>query len=255
LAKEEFCEGVQVGGLMTSFRSKPVGWKGESYRHYLAAKGMTTKRYFVPRSEAKFLSLYHGTTKEALPKILTEGLVPQEGGVRGTRGYVHITPNMMIAKQHAGGSEQKFSDLLYKEVEKNAKEGHPLRGVSSDRLDEIKNVVGGTPAVVKVKVSTDELRGSPETKSGAVNPDMEVSEWVAETTPRFPEEGFERYEYLVKHIPPENIREVPMRDVIRKSVKPNKKYSPGLYTEPFTWKDMARVKAAKMEANEEYVNR
>lgn len=29
---------------MRSFRSKPVGWRGESYRHYLAAKGFSTVR-------------------------------------------------------------------------------------------------------------------------------------------------------------------------------------------------------------------
>ena len=28
---------------MRSFRSKPVGWRGESYRHYLAAKGVRTR--------------------------------------------------------------------------------------------------------------------------------------------------------------------------------------------------------------------
>jgi len=28
---------------MKSFRSKPVGWRGESHRHYLAAKGISTK--------------------------------------------------------------------------------------------------------------------------------------------------------------------------------------------------------------------
>lgn len=33
-------------------RYKPVGWRGESYRHYLAAKGIPTKRYFV-RNELK----------------------------------------------------------------------------------------------------------------------------------------------------------------------------------------------------------
>lgn len=34
---------------MRSFRQKPVGWCGESYRHYLAAKGVrTAHRYFQP---------------------------------------------------------------------------------------------------------------------------------------------------------------------------------------------------------------
>jgi len=28
---------------MKSFRSKPVGWRGESHRHYLAAKGIKTR--------------------------------------------------------------------------------------------------------------------------------------------------------------------------------------------------------------------
>lgn len=28
---------------MTSFRAKPVGWRGESHRHYLAAKGVKTR--------------------------------------------------------------------------------------------------------------------------------------------------------------------------------------------------------------------
>ena len=36
---------------MRSFRSKPVGWRGESYRHYLAAKGIKT--YFYGRSHGK----------------------------------------------------------------------------------------------------------------------------------------------------------------------------------------------------------
>jgi len=39
-----------------SFRSKPVGWRSESYRHYLAAKGVTTKRYF---SKGNFLPSYY----------------------------------------------------------------------------------------------------------------------------------------------------------------------------------------------------
>lgn len=35
---------------MRSFRQKPVGWRNESYRHYLAAKGIKTKHeYFMAR--------------------------------------------------------------------------------------------------------------------------------------------------------------------------------------------------------------
>jgi len=34
---------------MRSFRSKPVGWQGESHRHYLAAKGISTgqRQYYA----------------------------------------------------------------------------------------------------------------------------------------------------------------------------------------------------------------
>ena len=36
---------------MRSFREKPVGWRGESHRHYLSAKGIKTsykqKRYMA----------------------------------------------------------------------------------------------------------------------------------------------------------------------------------------------------------------
>jgi hypothetical protein len=32
--------------MIRSFRSKPAGWRGESYRHYLARKGIST-RYFA----------------------------------------------------------------------------------------------------------------------------------------------------------------------------------------------------------------
>ena len=32
--------------MKRNYRARPVGWKGESHRHYLAAKGISTKRYF-----------------------------------------------------------------------------------------------------------------------------------------------------------------------------------------------------------------
>lgn len=35
---------------MRSFRSKPIGWRGESHRHYLAAKGIKTK-YFTDKED------------------------------------------------------------------------------------------------------------------------------------------------------------------------------------------------------------
>jgi len=38
---------------MRSFRSKPVGWRGESHRHYLAAKGISTKVKLENRARLK----------------------------------------------------------------------------------------------------------------------------------------------------------------------------------------------------------
>ena len=38
--------------MVHSFRQKPLGWRHDSHRHYLAAKGISTKRYFV-RNELK----------------------------------------------------------------------------------------------------------------------------------------------------------------------------------------------------------
>jgi hypothetical protein len=51
------CEEFEVTGVaqqgnpggareMIGHRYKPTGWRGEPHRHYLAAKGVTTKRYF-----------------------------------------------------------------------------------------------------------------------------------------------------------------------------------------------------------------
>ncbi len=39
---------------MRSFRSKPIGWRGESYRHYLASKGIKTIKYMKAPKGAKY---------------------------------------------------------------------------------------------------------------------------------------------------------------------------------------------------------
>jgi hypothetical protein len=35
---------------MRSFRAKPVGWQNDSYRHYLAQKGISTNKYRAPKT-------------------------------------------------------------------------------------------------------------------------------------------------------------------------------------------------------------
>jgi hypothetical protein len=51
-----------------SFRSRPVGWRSESYRHYLASKGVSTRKYL---SKGNFLPSYY-------KKAFAEGLTREE---------------------------------------------------------------------------------------------------------------------------------------------------------------------------------
>jgi len=37
-----------------TYRAKPIGWRGESHRHYLAAKGISTKRYNASAASSWF---------------------------------------------------------------------------------------------------------------------------------------------------------------------------------------------------------
>jgi hypothetical protein len=49
--------------LMRSFRQKPVGWRGESYRHYLASKGFSSSRrlrYFAFREDGGLFKVEEG---------------------------------------------------------------------------------------------------------------------------------------------------------------------------------------------------
>jgi len=76
------------------------GWYGQSHRHYLAAKGIRTNYYSVPLRDAKFITLYHGTTKKNAEKILKEGLKPYKGSV-------HLTPSKSAAIMHAEVGPEK----------------------------------------------------------------------------------------------------------------------------------------------------
>jgi len=55
---------------MRSFRSKPVGWRNDSYRHYLASKGIASS-FYAKRT------FWHGTDERSVPAIMSEGLVPK----------------------------------------------------------------------------------------------------------------------------------------------------------------------------------
>jgi len=80
---------------MTSFRSKPVGWRGESHRHYLAAKGIKT------------VKVYHGTHPSNRENILKTGLLPSKYG----KG-VFVTTNPLLAVQFAAREEHDSSKYV-----------------------------------------------------------------------------------------------------------------------------------------------
>ena len=54
---------------MNSFREKPVGWRGESYRHYLASKGFSTK---VFGKDVRFKFVESPPSKQIGPTIHVE---------------------------------------------------------------------------------------------------------------------------------------------------------------------------------------
>ena len=67
---------------MKSFRSKPVGWRGESHRHYLAAKGIQTvpKKYFGVFVYRKSLGGKHRGDETDNERREMYGMSPIPGG-------------------------------------------------------------------------------------------------------------------------------------------------------------------------------
>ena len=60
---------------MRSFRSKPMGWRNDSHKHYLASKGIKTKFYLSDKSKQDLINESRATV--LLDKDATE-LLPQE---------------------------------------------------------------------------------------------------------------------------------------------------------------------------------
>jgi hypothetical protein len=111
------------------------GWFGESYRHYLAAKG-----YFVARNKAKWLTVYHGTQRKNLDSIREKGLDPRGPGFSGAQvPIVALTPSLSTAVAHAErGPETKGLDgqsdpvvLKVKITPEEAREGYATTNIES----------------------------------------------------------------------------------------------------------------------------
>jgi len=101
---------------MVSFRGKPVGWRYESYRHYLAAKGVTTNRYFVSRRRVLLAKLRD-------PLLALEDRKRLEGelvglGARGpkeTVKYTGLDPSSQRAAGIRGALTPPTEEVLKKE--------------------------------------------------------------------------------------------------------------------------------------------
>jgi len=77
---------------MRSFRSKPVGWQGESYRHYLAAKGFSTaKKYYAYQPQTgigRFLQRANAAKEYREKRVVAEADEPYREQLRIERKAV-----------------------------------------------------------------------------------------------------------------------------------------------------------------------
>lgn len=91
----------------------------------------------LPLSKVKYVTLYHGTSRDKLPKILKEGLNPSvsflskrkcEVGMGMAEPKVCLTGSIRSAEHHAKmGSETEFMEARQKLEEKYGKENVPKK--------------------------------------------------------------------------------------------------------------------------------
>ena len=83
------------------------GWRRESYRHSLAARGIVTRRYFTPMSRRLSkrgpITLYHGTTADVVPKVAAEGLSGEFSEHPVYKNHVWGSTSPKIAGDYARG--------------------------------------------------------------------------------------------------------------------------------------------------------
>jgi len=92
-----------------------TGWYRESYRHALAARGIRTLlmgkpvRNYPPLHEASKITLYHGTHKKHVPRILKEGMKPVipkwSANYVDAKPKISLTYSPYLASRYAGESE------------------------------------------------------------------------------------------------------------------------------------------------------
>jgi len=142
---------------MRSFRSKPVGWRGESHRHYLAAKygksgygksGYPVQSSVVPRTK--------------MMNIIEETMVGHPEDVRAQKEY------------EAGVLKQAYVDSSQPDVDKygvgssGSSKRHPLRG----------ELIVGTPRFEKV-VRLKDMSQSAAARAKYEEPEKEETEFLS----------------------------------------------------------------------------
>lgn len=147
--------------MVRSFRSKPVGWQHESYRHYLAGKGITTRRssdmkYFVGVGdiEAKKMKILENMDREAQAvhdaRVAgdIEAMNEHVNNVRELRGDFEELHSQSI-RQYAMKKEMmmKKGETGYQGTEKGVKiivEKHPRGEVYPITPDDVKKQLART---------------------------------------------------------------------------------------------------------------
>ena len=165
---------------MKSFRSKPVGWKGESHRHYLAAKGIKSK-YF-----AKNIKLYRGTSVEEADQVKKTNKVdasksqyklgssfftsnPEEAAKYGDN-IISVELPIDEKRTAISGGNVQIQDEQAEQIEGDSflvKEGTPARAEDRDAPRKVTEVDADGKIVASVKLNYD--------SDSAIN----ISDWKA----------------------------------------------------------------------------
>jgi hypothetical protein len=169
--------------------------------------------YKIPLSKAKYVTLYHGTSKDKLPKILKEGLNPnisflsrrkEEIGMDNAEPKVCLTGSIKSAEHHAKmGSETAFMEARKKLEEKYGESNVP----NKEQMKLFKN----QPVILKVTVPKEMVEEDLPLQTNKI---PEEEKRVAEGT-----ELLSTYQIgCLKNIPPRYIK-VMKEEEIKKRLK------------------------------------
>lgn len=89
------------------------------HKIWIRRKDKIRQRYWknyssIPLEKAKYITLYHGTSKRNIPNIMKEGLQPSAELFSSRIPYISLTPNIHVAVRHAIiGPEKEFTQRQF----------------------------------------------------------------------------------------------------------------------------------------------